>query len=81
MNSLVMYLLAAIGAKWIREALYAAVGQAVFETTYGPIVESVAVLSICWLICWILYRPANIRGECKAVVRRLAVSTCQRLAV
>jgi heparan-alpha-glucosaminide N-acetyltransferase len=54
-NSIVMYLLAALGAGWIRHALYAGVGHGVFETTYGPIFESLLVLAICWLICLVLY--------------------------
>jgi predicted acyltransferase len=58
MNSIIMYLLAALGARWIRHALYAYGGQAIFETTYGPIFESLAVLAICWLICLILYEKS-----------------------
>jgi heparan-alpha-glucosaminide N-acetyltransferase len=56
MNSIVIYLLAAVGAKWIREGLFALAGRSAFESTYGPIVESLAVLAICWLICLFLYR-------------------------
>jgi predicted acyltransferase len=56
MNSIVMYLLAALGANWIRELLYVAVGRSAFDSTYGPILESLAVLAICWLICLLLYR-------------------------
>jgi predicted acyltransferase len=56
MNSIVMYLLAAVGAKWIREGIFAIAGRAAFETTYGPIFESLAVLGVCWLICLLLYR-------------------------
>jgi predicted acyltransferase len=56
MNSIVMYLLAAVGAKWLREAVFAVAGRTVFETTYGPIFESLAVLGACWLICLLLYR-------------------------
>ncbi len=56
MNSMVMYLLAALGAGWIRHALYACGGHAIFDTTYGPVFESLAVLAICWLICLFLYR-------------------------
>jgi predicted acyltransferase len=56
MNSIVMYLLAAVGAKWIRDGLFALAGRTAFESTYGPIVESLAVLGVCWLICLLLYR-------------------------
>ena len=56
MNSIVMYLLAALAAAWIRHLLIAAVGHSVFDSTYGPIFESLAVLTTCWLICLWLYR-------------------------
>jgi heparan-alpha-glucosaminide N-acetyltransferase len=56
MNSIVMYLLAALSAGWIRHALYVSVGHGIFETTYGPILESLAVLAICWSICLVLYK-------------------------
>ena len=56
MNSMVMYLLAALAAGWIRQALYLTVGRSAFDSTYGPIFESLAVLAICWLICLWLYR-------------------------
>ncbi len=56
MNSIVMYLLAALGAGWIRQTLYTHVGRTMFESTYGPIFESLAVLAICWLFCLWLYR-------------------------
>lgn len=56
MNSLVMYLMAWFIAPWIRHTLYTHIGRATFESTYGPIVESLAVLAICWLVCFWLYR-------------------------
>jgi heparan-alpha-glucosaminide N-acetyltransferase len=56
MNSIVMYLMAWFVAGRVRHGLYALVGQGIFETTYGPIVESVAVLAICWLFCLVLYK-------------------------
>jgi predicted acyltransferase len=51
-----MYLLAALGATWIRQLLYATVARSAFDSIYGPIFESLAVLAICWLICLLLYR-------------------------
>jgi hypothetical protein len=36
--------------------IYIAVGRSAFDSTYGPIFESLAVLAICWLICLLLYR-------------------------
>jgi heparan-alpha-glucosaminide N-acetyltransferase len=56
MNSLVMYLMAWFIAPWIRHTLYIHFGRATFETTYGPIIESVAALMIMWLVCLWLYR-------------------------
>ena len=34
----------------------ALIGQAAFQTTYGPIVEQLAVLASMWLVCLLLYR-------------------------
>lgn len=56
MNSLVMYLLAAVGAAWIRYGLYAVAGREIFHTTFGPMLESLLILAACWLICLALYR-------------------------
>jgi heparan-alpha-glucosaminide N-acetyltransferase len=56
MNSIVMYLLAALAAGWVRHLLYLAVGRSVFESTYGPIIESLIVLAILWVICLWLYQ-------------------------
>lgn len=56
MNSLVMYLLAALSAGWVRKTLRIHLGPALFEGTYGPIVESTCILLVLWLACWWLYR-------------------------
>jgi predicted acyltransferase len=56
MNSLVMYLLAALVAGWVRRTLHTHLGTTLFESTYGPIVESLAILAIFWLVCLWLYR-------------------------
>jgi predicted acyltransferase len=56
MNSMVMYLFAALAAGWVRQALYLTVGRSVFDSSYGPIFESLIVLAIGWLICFTLYR-------------------------
>jgi heparan-alpha-glucosaminide N-acetyltransferase len=55
-NSLVMYLLAALTAPWVRRTLHTHLGPAPFDWTFGPIVESLCVLVIFWLLCWWLYR-------------------------
>jgi predicted acyltransferase len=56
MNSILMYLFAALAAGWVRHALYMTVGQSAFESTYGPIFESLIVLAIGWLVCLTLYQ-------------------------
>jgi heparan-alpha-glucosaminide N-acetyltransferase len=56
MNSLVMYMLAALATRWVRTTLHTHLGPTPFDWTFGPIVESVSVLVIFWLICWWLYR-------------------------
>jgi len=56
MNSLVMYLLAALATGWLRRTLHTHFGPMAFEWTYGPIVESLTILVIFWLICLWLYR-------------------------
>ncbi len=55
MNSLVMYLLAAFLDGWMRRTLNTHFGF-LFGGTFGPMVESAAVLMVFWLVCWWLYR-------------------------
>ena len=55
MNSLVMYLLAAFVDGWTRRTLNTHFGV-LFGGTFGPMVESAAVLMVFWLVCWWLYR-------------------------
>jgi predicted acyltransferase len=56
MNSLVMYLLAALLAPRIHSLLKACVTWVGFDVSYGPIFESLLTLSFLWLICLWLYR-------------------------
>jgi heparan-alpha-glucosaminide N-acetyltransferase len=56
MNSLLMYLLAALTTGWLRRSLHALAGSSLFEWTYGPIIEWLSILLIFWLICLWLYR-------------------------
>jgi heparan-alpha-glucosaminide N-acetyltransferase len=56
MNSMVMYLLAALATGKVPHALEAMGGKAAFDSTYGPILESVVVLILFWLVCLSLYR-------------------------
>jgi predicted acyltransferase len=55
MNSLVMYLLAAFLDGWTRRTLNTHLGF-LFGGTFGPMVESVTVLVVFWLVCFWLYR-------------------------
>jgi heparan-alpha-glucosaminide N-acetyltransferase len=55
MNSLVMYLLAAFLDGWTRRTLNTHFGV-LFGGTFGPMLESAAVLVVFWLVCWWLYR-------------------------
>ena len=56
MNSIIMYLMAMTMKGWIAKMLTIHFGQDGIEGTYGPIVQSLAVLAVLWLICWWLYR-------------------------
>jgi predicted acyltransferase len=56
MNSIAMYCLAQLSKGWIRQTLKTHLGQNIFTGMYGPIMESVAILFVLWLICWWLYR-------------------------
>jgi heparan-alpha-glucosaminide N-acetyltransferase len=56
MNSLVMYLLAALLAPRIHSLLKVCAAWAAFEVPYGPIVESLMTLSLLWLACLWLYQ-------------------------
>jgi len=56
LNSLVMYLLAALATRWVRATLHTHIGPTPFEWTYGPIIESLIVLVAFWLVCLWLYR-------------------------
>jgi predicted acyltransferase len=56
MNSLVMYLLAALATGWTRRTLHTHLGPLPFDWTYGPVVEWSCVLALFWLVCLWLYR-------------------------
>jgi predicted acyltransferase len=56
MNSLVMYLLAALATGPTRRVLHALFGPAPFEWTYGPIVEWLSILAVFFLVCLWLHR-------------------------
>jgi predicted acyltransferase len=59
MNSIAMYCMAQLMKGWVRGSLKTNFGQDIFNifsATYGPIVESVAVLFVLWLVCLWMYR-------------------------
>jgi heparan-alpha-glucosaminide N-acetyltransferase len=56
MNSVVMYLLAALVAPTVQYGLEALVRRVAFESNYWPILESSVVVFIFWLVCLWLYR-------------------------
>jgi predicted acyltransferase len=56
MNSIVMYLLAAFAAAKVKHVLEAFAGRVGVESIYAPVLESVVVVFIFWLVCLWLYR-------------------------
>jgi len=56
MNSIAMYLMSQLLNPWIRQTLTKHIGQDLFSGPSGPIVQSVAVLAVLWLICLWMYR-------------------------
>ena len=51
-----MYLIAALATEWTRRTLHTHIGPALFDGTYGAMLEWLWVLSIFWLICLWLYQ-------------------------
>ena len=71
MNSIAMYGMAQLVKGWVRGSLNThletvrpqliektgwAIGDRIFDSTYGPILQSVSVLLVLWLICLWMYR-------------------------
>jgi predicted acyltransferase len=56
MNSIAMYCMAQLMKGWVRDTLKRHLGPNIFDGTYGPIIQSVAVLVVLWLICLWMYR-------------------------
>jgi heparan-alpha-glucosaminide N-acetyltransferase len=52
-NSIAMYLMAQLTKGWIRDAMRTHLGQ---RTLANPIIESLAVMAILWLVCFWMYR-------------------------
>jgi predicted acyltransferase len=56
MNSIAMYCMSQQLKPWVRRNLNIHLGRSWFIGDYAPVVESVAVLLVLWLICLWLYR-------------------------
>jgi predicted acyltransferase len=56
MNSIVIYLLAALAGPWLRTLLVAATENAFGDWSWSPILAAVGVLVIFWFACLALYR-------------------------
>jgi predicted acyltransferase len=56
MNSLVMYLLAAFGTKRIQPWLGSIADRVGISSPFLPIIESLVILSLFWLVCFWMYR-------------------------
>jgi predicted acyltransferase len=56
MNSIAMYCMAQLSKGWVKQTLKIHFGQNIYLGTYGPIVESISILLVLWLVCWWMYR-------------------------
>jgi predicted acyltransferase len=56
MNSIVMYCMAQLIKPWVKRTLEIHCGATIFTGVYGPILASVSVLFVLWLVCWWMYR-------------------------
>lgn len=56
MNSIAMYLMAQLIKGWVRKTLHTHLPEGTFGGTHGPLLESVVVLSVLWLITLWMYR-------------------------
>ena len=59
MNSMAVYLISQMMKPWIGKNLktaFATFGQDVFSGVYGPMVESLSIVAVIWLLCWWAYR-------------------------
>jgi predicted acyltransferase len=56
MNSIAMYLMSQLLRGWLKTTFHIHFGPRWFIGTYGPLVETSAILLVLWLICLWLYR-------------------------
>jgi predicted acyltransferase len=62
MNSIAVYCMSQLMRPWLKQTLQTHFGQDMFNWTYGPIVQAVAILALLWLIClWMYHNRIFIR--------------------
>jgi len=55
-NSIAMYMMWQLSHGWVRSILKTHIGQNIFDGPNGPIIESVSVLFVWWLVCFWMYK-------------------------
>ena len=56
MNSIAIYVATQLTKGWIIATGRTWLGNALFEGTTGPLMQSLIVLAVLWTFCWWLYR-------------------------
>jgi predicted acyltransferase len=55
-NSIAMYCMSQLLKPWTRTTLRTHLGQSIFQGDYAPLTQSLAVLTVLWLLCFWMYR-------------------------
>ena len=56
MNSIAIYVAYQLTGGWIRSIGRTWLGNALFEGTYGALLQSLLVLAVLWTFCWWLWK-------------------------
>ncbi len=56
MNSIAMYCMGMTLKGWVSNTFRTHLGRQVFAGTFGPVLQSAAVLAVFWLVCFWMYR-------------------------
>lgn len=56
MNSITIYVLDILCARWIRDQLHKHLPECVFVPGWVPVIERLGILMVLWLLCYWLYR-------------------------
>ena len=56
MNSIAIYVAYQLTGGWIRSVGRTWLGNALFEGTTGPLMQSLLVLAVLWTFCWWLWK-------------------------